>query len=125
MLLIYVEKGENITVRNSVIHDSGNGFFVASSDALASRNILVEGNYIYDNGNTSSAVTGKATTLGLYTFTVRAADSQATANDTGSNRCHAKLVVLIPGSHREFESQDLKDLRRNFPSPSIARLSLT
>jgi hypothetical protein len=29
-------------------------FFVASSDALASRNILVEGNYIYDNGNTSS-----------------------------------------------------------------------
>ena len=51
---IYVEKGENITVRNCIIHDSGNGFFVASSDALASRNILVEGNYIYDNGNTSS-----------------------------------------------------------------------
>ena len=47
---IYVEKGENITVRNCVIHDCGNGFFVASSDALASRDILVEGNYIYDNG---------------------------------------------------------------------------
>ena len=51
---IYVEKGENIVVRNCVIHDSGNGFFVASSDALASRNILVEGNYIYDNGNPNS-----------------------------------------------------------------------
>lgn len=51
---IYVEKGENITVRNCRIHDSGNGFFVASSDALASRDILVEGNYIYDNGNTGS-----------------------------------------------------------------------
>jgi len=51
---IYVEKGENITVRNCIIHDSGNGFFVASSSALASRNILVEGNYIYDNGNTGS-----------------------------------------------------------------------
>src|SRR6185503_2837060 len=51
---IYVEKGENIVVRNCIIHDSGNGFFVASSDALASRNILVEGNYIYDNGNTNS-----------------------------------------------------------------------
>jgi hypothetical protein len=51
---IYVEKGENITVRNSIIHDSGNGFFVASSAALASRNVLVEGNYIYDNGNTGS-----------------------------------------------------------------------
>jgi hypothetical protein len=47
---IYIEKGENITVRNCIIHDSGNGFFVASSDALASRDILVEGNYIYDNG---------------------------------------------------------------------------
>src|ERR1051325_5677779 len=51
---IYVEKGENITVRNCVLHDCGNGFFVASSDALASRNILVEGNYIYDNGNLNS-----------------------------------------------------------------------
>jgi putative Ig domain-containing protein len=47
---IYVEKGENIVVRNCRIHDSGNGFFVASSDALASRNILFEGNHIYDNG---------------------------------------------------------------------------
>ena len=47
---IYIEKGENIVVRNCIIHDSGNGFFVASSNALASQNILVEGNYIYDNG---------------------------------------------------------------------------
>ncbi len=37
-------------VRNCILRDSGNGFFVASSEALASRNILVEGNYIYDNG---------------------------------------------------------------------------
>ena len=51
---IYVEKGENITVRNCLIHDSGNGFFVASSPSLASRNILVEGNHIYDNGITDS-----------------------------------------------------------------------
>ena len=47
---IYIEKGENIVVRNCRIHDSGNGFFVASSNALASRNILFEGNHIYDNG---------------------------------------------------------------------------
>lgn len=52
---IYVEKGENITLRNNIFHDSANGFFVASSDELASRNILVEGNYIYDNGIVSSA----------------------------------------------------------------------
>jgi parallel beta-helix repeat protein len=47
---IYVEKGENITVRNCRITDSANGFFVASSDDTVSRNILVEGNYIFGNG---------------------------------------------------------------------------
>lgn len=52
---IYVEKGENITVRNCILRDSANGFFVASSDALVSRNILVEGNYIYGNGIVGSA----------------------------------------------------------------------
>jgi hypothetical protein len=51
---IYVEKGENITVRDCELTDSGNGFFVASSDALASRNILVEGCFIHDNGNVGS-----------------------------------------------------------------------
>ena len=52
---IYVEKGENITIRNNIMHDSANGFFVASSDATVSRNILVEGNYIYGNGIVGSA----------------------------------------------------------------------
>lgn len=47
---IYVEKGENITIRNNTITDGGNGFFVASTDEDVSRDILVEGNYIYGNG---------------------------------------------------------------------------
>ena len=51
---IYVERGENITVRNCKIHDSANGFFVASGDDGVSRNILVEGNYIFGNGVTGS-----------------------------------------------------------------------
>ena len=51
---IFVELGENITVRNCRIHDSANGFFVASSDDAVSRNILVEGNYIFGNGVTGS-----------------------------------------------------------------------
>lgn len=43
---IYVERGENITVRNCLITRNGNGLFVASGDseAVLSRNILVEGN---------------------------------------------------------------------------------
>jgi hypothetical protein len=51
---IFVEKGEHITVRQSILRDSGNGFFVASSDGAASRSILVEGNHIYDNGIANS-----------------------------------------------------------------------
>ncbi len=51
---IYLEKGENITIRNSIFHDSGNGLFVASSDDSVSRDILIQGNYIYGNGNDGS-----------------------------------------------------------------------
>jgi hypothetical protein len=43
---IYVENGQNVTLRNCVLRDSGNGLFVSH----ASRNVLVEGCWIYDNG---------------------------------------------------------------------------
>ena len=51
---IFVERGENITVRNCRLHDSANGFFVASAEDGVSRDILVEGNYIFGNGVTGS-----------------------------------------------------------------------
>jgi len=51
---IYVEKCENCTIRNNILHNAGNGFFVASSDANVTRNIVVEGNWIYDGGNAGS-----------------------------------------------------------------------
>ncbi|HCA59332.1 MAG TPA: polysaccharide-degrading enzyme [Blastocatellia bacterium] len=47
---IFIEKGENIIIRNNIITDGANGLFAASSDSAQSRNILVEGNYIYGNG---------------------------------------------------------------------------
>jgi len=43
---VYVENGQNITLRNCILHDSGNGLFVSH----ASRNVLVEGCWIYENG---------------------------------------------------------------------------
>lgn len=43
---VYVENGQNVTIRNCIIHDSGNGLFVAA----ASRNVLIQGCWIYDNG---------------------------------------------------------------------------
>lgn len=51
---VWIEKGEDITVRNNVLHDSGNGLFVSSAEPYVSRDILIESNYIYDNGNVGS-----------------------------------------------------------------------
>ena len=47
---IYVEKGENITIRNCILRDCGNGLFCGSGTS----NLVVEGCYIYDNGVTNS-----------------------------------------------------------------------
>jgi hypothetical protein len=47
---IFLEKGENITIRNCILHNCGNGFFSAHQ----SRNITVEYCYIYGNGNSGS-----------------------------------------------------------------------
>lgn len=52
---IYVEKAENLTIRNCIITDGGNGLFIGSPDETPTRNVLVEGNYIYGNGNAGSA----------------------------------------------------------------------
>ena len=46
---VFVELGTNITIRNCIIHDSGNGIFV-SANGGNTRNILIDGNHIYDNG---------------------------------------------------------------------------
>ena len=43
---IHVEMGERITIRNCILHDSGNGFFASSQSSA----LLLEGNYVYDNG---------------------------------------------------------------------------
>ena len=51
---IWIVKGENITVRNCIIRDSGNGFFTYSTDDNVSRDILLEGCYVYNNGGDAS-----------------------------------------------------------------------
>lgn len=52
---IFIEKGENITIRNNIITDGANGLFVASAPGSISRNIIVEQNHIYGNGIVGSA----------------------------------------------------------------------
>ena len=43
---IHVEMGDYIAIRNCILHDSGNGFFSSSQ----SSNLLLEKNYVFDNG---------------------------------------------------------------------------
>ena len=49
--VIFVEKGEHIIIRRCILHDSCQGLFVSHG----SREILVEGCWIYDNGLEPSA----------------------------------------------------------------------
>jgi len=51
---IHIELGEHIVIRNCVIRDSGNGLFVSSAGENVSRDILIENNYIHNNGNAGS-----------------------------------------------------------------------
>ena len=46
---VYIEKGEHITIKDCIIHDSGNGIFIGAFDGQT-KDILIANNYIYDNG---------------------------------------------------------------------------
>ncbi len=111
---IYIEKGENITIRGNAIHDSGNGFFVASSDELASRDILVEANYIYDNGNQDSIYEHNNYTAAIgITFQYnRFGPLRAGAQGNNLKDRSAGLVVRynwIEGGNRQLDLVDGED----------------
>ena len=46
---IYVEKAEHLVIRNCILRDSGNGLFIGADDGQTT-DILIEHNWIYDNG---------------------------------------------------------------------------
>lgn len=62
---ITVEKAEHLTIRNCRLHDSGNGLFVSSNDERASRDLLVEGCHIFDNGIERSGLEHNVYTAGI------------------------------------------------------------
>jgi hypothetical protein len=111
---IYVEKGEFITVRNCELHDSGNGFFVASSGAMVSRDILVEGNYIHDNGNNGSLFEHNSYTAAIgITFQYnRYGPLRTGASGNNLKDRSAGLVVRynwIEGGNRQLDLVDGED----------------
>lgn len=111
---IYVEKGENITIRNNILQDSANGFFVASSDSVVSRDILVEGNYIHGNGISGSAFQHNNYTAAInITFQYnRFGPLRAGANGNALKDRSAGLVVRfnwIESGNRQLDLVDGED----------------
>ena len=51
---LYVERAAHLVIRNCVLHDSGNGLFIGAFDG-DTRDIRIEGNSIYGNGNVGRA----------------------------------------------------------------------
>lgn len=119
---IYVERGENIIVRNCRIHDSANGFFVASGDDAVSRNITVEGNYIFGNGVVGSIFQHNSYTAAFnITFQYnRFGPPRAGAPGVNLKDRSAGLVVRynwIEGGNRNLDLVDGEDssIIRNAP----------
>jgi hypothetical protein len=105
---IWIEKGEHITIRGNRLHDSGNGLFVSSADPNVSRDILIEGNAIYDNGNVGSIYEHNAYTeaLGItYQFNYFGAPKAGAGGNNLKDRS-AGLVVRynwIEGGNRQLD----------------------
>jgi len=111
---IYVEKAENLTIRNCVITDGGNGLFIGSSDTEPSRNILIEGNYLYGNGNAGSAFEHNNYTAAIgITFQYnRFGPLRPGANGNNLKDRSAGLVVRynwIEGGNRNLDLVDGED----------------
>lgn len=111
---IHIEKGEHITIRNCILHDCGNGLFVSSSDTTVSRDILVEGNYIYDNGNEGSIYEHNNYTAAIgITFQYnRFGPLRGTAGGNNLKDRSAGLVIRynwIEGGNRQLDLVDAED----------------
>lgn len=120
---IHVARGEHITVRNCILRECGNGFFVSSSDDEAARDILVEGNYIHGNGNAGSLFEHNNYTaaIGIVFQYNRFGPLQAGASGNNLKDRSAGLVVRynwIEGGNRQLDLVDGEDsvLIRDDPS---------
>jgi hypothetical protein len=111
---IYVEKGENITIRNCILQDSGNGLFIGSLSATPSRDFLIEGNYIHSNGNAGSLFehNNYSAALGIIFQYNRFGPTRAGTGGNNLKDRSAGLVVRynwIEGGNRQLDLVDAED----------------
>lgn len=108
---VYVEKGQNLTIRNCILHDCGNGLFIGPGGPPVTGNILIESNYIYGNGNVGSAFEHNTYTeaLGITYQYNRFGPLRAGCNGNGLKDRSAGLVVRynwLEGGNRELDLVD-------------------
>lgn len=123
---IYVEKAENLTIRNCIITDGGNGLFIGSSSVDTSKNILVEGNYIYGNGNAGSGFEHNNYTAAInITFQYnRFGPLRAGAGGNNLKDRSAGFIARynwIEGGNRNFDLVDAEDSTQILNSPDYQK----
>lgn len=110
---IYVEKARDLTIRNCRLHDSGNGLFVGAFDG-ETENIMIEGNWIYDNGIEGSIYQHNTYTAAIniiYQFN-RFGPLRGTAGGNNLKDRSAGLVVRwnwIERGNRQLDLVDAED----------------
>ncbi|WP_437486888.1 right-handed parallel beta-helix repeat-containing protein [Sorangium sp. So ce1014] len=51
---VFVERGDHVTVRGCEVHENANGLFIGTAGGdILTTNVLIESNYIHDNGSLS------------------------------------------------------------------------
>jgi len=119
---IYVEKAQHLVIRNCIIADSGNGLFVGAFDG-DTQDILIDGNWIYGNGNAGSAFEHDTYTeaLGITYQANRFGPLRAGAQGNNLKDRSAGLVVRynwIEGGNRQLDLVDAEDSTALVADPS-------
>ena len=110
---IYVEKARDLIIRNCRLRDSGNGLFIGAYDG-ETENILIEGNWIYDNGIEGSIFQHNTYTAAIniiYQFN-RFGPLRGTAGGNNLKDRSAGLVVRwnwIERGNRQLDLVDAED----------------
>lgn len=110
---IYVEKAAHLIIRGCTIHDSGNGIFIGAFDGQT-EDILIEKNYIYDNGISGSYYEHNTYTaaIGIIYQDNRFGPLRSGAGGNNLKDRSAGLVVRynwIEGGNRQLDLVDAED----------------
>lgn len=110
---IYVEKAQHLTIRNCVLHDSGNGLFIGVFDG-ETQDIRLERNYFHGNGIVGSGFEHNTYTaaLGIVYDGNRFGPLRSGAGGNNLKDRSAGLVVRynwIEGGNRQLDLVDGED----------------